>query len=225
MRRKGLEARLLCLFAYMYARPFIRVGLGSAKRGFINFSTLYIVWLCSAVFYHLPSLASLGLDVRADVSFLIVVFLASLAFFRGLRELWVVLLLNAAIIAVACSTYYTFCGNGRFVVSPGRTPPLKAAVCSKWLHPILTSEYPRFSSWMLYGEGSGLGLDMGNATAAGGGSSRNGSSSSSSSSGSGSFISVDFPLDGEGVKDVPAGDVLSPVFSMWVTLVAVYVGE
>lgn len=23
---------LLCLFAYMYARPFIRVGLGSAKR-------------------------------------------------------------------------------------------------------------------------------------------------------------------------------------------------
>lgn len=53
------------------------------------------------------------------------------------------------------STYYTFCGNGRFVVSPGRTPPLKAAVCSKWLHPILTSEYPRFSSWMLYGERGG----------------------------------------------------------------------
>ncbi|GFR41996.1 hypothetical protein Agub_g2810, partial [Astrephomene gubernaculifera] len=70
---------VLCIFAYLYARPFIRVGLWSAKRGYINFSTLYIVWLCSAVFYHLPSLEQLGLDVRADVSMLIVAFLSSLA--------------------------------------------------------------------------------------------------------------------------------------------------
>ena len=43
-------------------------------RGTINWTTLYLGWLCSAVFYHLPSLKSFGLDVRADVSVFIVTF-------------------------------------------------------------------------------------------------------------------------------------------------------
>jgi hypothetical protein len=30
--------------------------------------TLYIVWLCSAVFYHLPSFEALGVDIKADIS-------------------------------------------------------------------------------------------------------------------------------------------------------------
>ena len=47
-------------------------------RASINFSSLYIIWLCSAVFYHLPSLERMGVDVKADVSMLIVSFLASL---------------------------------------------------------------------------------------------------------------------------------------------------
>ncbi len=50
-----------------------------AARGYLNLSTLYIVWLCAAVFYHLPSLEQLGLDVRADLSLLIVAFIATLA--------------------------------------------------------------------------------------------------------------------------------------------------
>ena len=29
---------------------------------------------------------------------------------------------------------------------------LKAAVCSKWLHPIDMREHPAFASWMTYGE-------------------------------------------------------------------------
>jgi hypothetical protein len=37
-------------------------------RGYLNFGTLYICWLCSAVFCHLPSLESLGIDIKADVS-------------------------------------------------------------------------------------------------------------------------------------------------------------
>ncbi len=69
----------LCFFAYSWARPYIRKGFGSASQGYLNFYALYITWLCSAVFYHLPSLAALGLDAKADTSLLIVVFLATLA--------------------------------------------------------------------------------------------------------------------------------------------------
>jgi hypothetical protein len=38
------------------------------RRGFINLGALYILWLCSAVFYHLPSFEALGIDIKADVS-------------------------------------------------------------------------------------------------------------------------------------------------------------
>ena len=38
---------------------------------------MFIVWLVSAVFYHLPSLDSMGFNARADLSLLIVVFLAT----------------------------------------------------------------------------------------------------------------------------------------------------
>mmetsp|Transcript_31178 Transcript_31178/g.92977 ORF Transcript_31178/g.92977 Transcript_31178/m.92977 type:complete len:1354 (-) Transcript_31178:1870-5931(-) len=68
----------LCFFAYTWARPYIRSGFGSASRGVINFHSLYIMWLCSAVFYHLPSLEALGLDAKADTSLAIAVFIATL---------------------------------------------------------------------------------------------------------------------------------------------------
>ena len=46
--------------------------------GYINWSTAYILWLLSAVFYHLPSLQSLGIDARADLSLLLTTFLLTL---------------------------------------------------------------------------------------------------------------------------------------------------
>ncbi|KAG2491434.1 hypothetical protein HYH03_010220 [Edaphochlamys debaryana] len=308
---------VLCVFAYLYARPFIRVGLGSAKRGYINFSALYIVWLCSAVFYHLPSLESLGVDVKTDVSMLIVVFLSSLAALTALaalhtaavwlrllprraylpdqtsgspgapgpvvgvgagaalgpgpghgssagagagsglavppgaalgsgrpaggagaagaaggagqgrlRDLWTLLLLNSAVIALACSTYHSFCGNGNVVIGQD-TGAFRAAVCAKWLHPILTAEYPRFASVMLYGEGAAASrMDCatrlnGTGRPTANGSTANGSTANGSTA-NGSFITIDFPFDGRGVQAVPAGDVLSPLLCMWITLVALY---
>lgn len=69
----------LCLAAYLYALPSIRRGLGSARRGYVNLSTAYICWLMLAVFYHLPSLETLGIDVRADLSLLLSVACYSLA--------------------------------------------------------------------------------------------------------------------------------------------------
>jgi hypothetical protein len=67
------------------------------------------------------------------------------------------------------STYQSFCGNGLLknagldsslegpITSPqeavGRGGHLlQSAVCAKWLHPILATHYPRFSSFMLYGK-------------------------------------------------------------------------
>ncbi|GIL63693.1 hypothetical protein Vafri_17711 [Volvox africanus] len=148
------------------------------------------------------------------------------------------------------STYYSFCGNGTLVVDQS-TPAFKVAVCAKWLHPILTADYPRFASWMLYGEGSAYTLAGGggaaDAGAAGGGGSGStyveqdglsgpaglifGSGCGNCTDGSGGdgdgcssgYISVDFPFDGHGVQSVPAADVLSPVLCMWVTLVALYI--
>ena len=48
-------------------------------RGYVNFYTLFIVWLCSAVFFHLPSFTALGIDIRADVSLSLSVFFSSMA--------------------------------------------------------------------------------------------------------------------------------------------------
>jgi len=39
---------------------------------------VYIGWLCSAVFLHLPSFQALGIDVRTDLSMLLTIFLLSL---------------------------------------------------------------------------------------------------------------------------------------------------
>ena len=49
-----------------------------SRSAYINFTSLYIVWLCGALAYHLPSLEAFGIDVRADLSLTIVVFIATL---------------------------------------------------------------------------------------------------------------------------------------------------
>ena len=54
------------------------------RRGYINFYAVYIGWLCSAVFLHLPSFQALGLDIRTDLSVLLTIFLLSLL----VRPLW-----------------------------------------------------------------------------------------------------------------------------------------
>lgn len=46
--------------------------------GYINFTSVYIAWLCGAMFLHLPSFASLGIDFKTDLSLLLTVFLFSL---------------------------------------------------------------------------------------------------------------------------------------------------
>lgn len=48
-----------------------------STRGYINMYAVYIIWLVSAVFHHLPTLDELGMNVKADISIIISVFSAT----------------------------------------------------------------------------------------------------------------------------------------------------
>lgn len=52
-----------------------------------------------------------------------------------------------------------------------------------------------------------------------------GPSNTSSTAAGTKYLYLDFPLDGKGIISVPAGAVISPVFTMWVTLLMLYIGE
>ena len=39
------------------------------------------------------------------------------------------------------------------------------------------------------------------------------------------LLAVDVPLDGRGPTAIPAAETMSPVFTLWITLVAMYLGE
>ncbi|KAK9862826.1 hypothetical protein WJX84_007158 [Apatococcus fuscideae] len=218
-----------CFFAYLYLRPLIQRQLGSASRGFINYSSVYILWLCGAVFLHLPSFESLGIDFKADVSVFLAVFLlslSSLAALHGLhslaamsklitprlllpdakhRQMVSVILLNSLSLAVACSTYYSYCGNaaGQKGLSSSANDA-KAAICGKWLHPVRSQSHPSFQKWMIYGEGSWSSnrAEVGNSSL--------------------SMLNIDIPLDGIGLVGMPAAEAISPVFTLWITLVVMY---
>ncbi|KAK2079809.1 hypothetical protein QBZ16_002204 [Prototheca wickerhamii] len=186
-----------CTFAYLYVRPQIRIRLGSASRAQINWSTLYIAWLCSAVFYHLPSLDSLGIDLRGDLSILLITFLLSVvtlgvaaalhaaALALGWIHPWLahsstasVVVLHAMNLALACSTYHSFCETGAprrprpdaapasaaswaaaalrrvLTFSSADKSPWRRAVCERWLAPVPVDAFPAFGAWVIYADDS-----------------------------------------------------------------------
>lgn len=38
------------------------------------------------------------------------------------------------------------------------------------------------------------------------------------------ILNIDIPFDGLGLISIPASETISPVFTMWITLVAMYTG-
>lgn len=161
---------------YLYARPFIRKRLGSASRGYINWTAVYVIWLLSAVAYHTPSLETLGIDIRGDLSLTLSTFLGSLAVLASaqiihdslialrcikprlrtsakvsIKQLWAAVLLNSLTMAVACSTYFSFCGNA---VGEHGENSVKNKVCTVWLRPISAVSHPIFQSWVVYQDSS-----------------------------------------------------------------------
>jgi hypothetical protein len=82
---------------------------------------------------------------------------------------------------------------------------VRQAVCAKWLAPILTGQFPKFSAWMLVGEGFGVTPSDGvtrNVTGADGLGGVTGLQPEQQQQ----FITIDFPLDGLGAIAIPAGE-------------------
>jgi hypothetical protein len=212
---------IMGLFAYLYTRPLIRRQLGSASEGYINWSSIYVVWLCAAIFYHLPSLESMGIDVKGDLSMALTVFLLSLAvlgslsmlysaavalrllsprlFNRsvGARDVFTLVVLNSMTLAIACSTYYSLCGNSGTanMDEASSTDSVRTAVCGKWLRPLHVGRHRAFSRWVIYGEGAGNGTTLGT-------------------------DAVLVVSHSNGL--IPASQAISPVFTTWLTLFAIF---
>ena len=62
----------------LYTVTFTALGFSACCRGYINYYSVYLFWLGSAVFVHLPSFQSMGIDVKADISMLLTILLLSL---------------------------------------------------------------------------------------------------------------------------------------------------
>ena len=181
---------------FVYLHTDIRHTLGSARQGRLNYRTLYTVWLVAAVLYHVPTLSALGIDIRSDVSLLLTVFIVTFALsgaVEGLRQLLVavgaypasyqvlpkgaswksvatVLVVNSAIAAFACSSFYSFCGEhaalhgpaswasgstlvGKFAL--GLRSASKSVICDTMVHRVgVPEEYPAFSGLLLYSDPS-----------------------------------------------------------------------
>jgi len=137
----------------------------------------------------------------------------------GLRHVSTSVILNALTFAIACSTYYSFCGNAAAAGGAGdrHSPPdfFRSAVCGKWLHPVSAVRHPAFSAWVIYGEAAG------NASS----SPPSAGEASTQSSAAPVVLEVDYPLDGLGALAVPATQVISPVFTTWLTLFALFLAN
>eukprot|EP00210_Caulerpa_lentillifera_P006894 g6591.t1 len=209
---------ILCFFAYWYIQPLIRRGIGSASSGYLNYYSIYIFWLCSAVFYHLPKLEDMGMDLKADISVMIFVFTVTvlmISLMHGLHrwavscgyispflispaaeasELRAAIMINSMSLAIACSTYFSFCGNAVAEEMNPSSSWMKKSVCHGWLEPVEADKYPTFKSWVLYGE-------------------------------RGSFEANKTGIDSE-VKSnsvlLGTDDVISPVLMVWITLLSMY---
>lgn len=48
--------------------------------------------------------------------------------------------------------------------------------------------------------------------------------SDASSAFANAYLNVDIPLDGIGLISIPAAEIISPVFTLWITLVIMYMG-
>lgn len=141
---------------------------------------------------------------------------------RAPRRAWAPVVLNSMTVALACSTYYSFCGNAAAGAGRGA---VKELVCGRWLPPVTTKQHPAFKSWVLYGEPAG----GAGAPPAGGGSDSSGGDNATCLADSGTCPAVG-PLLGNasggggsgGSSSGVVGQAISPVFTLWLTLVMMF---
>lgn len=157
---------LTLLFCYVYLRPLIRQRLGSASSATINWSFVYAVWLVSSLFYHFPPLDKLGFDIKADVSISLTIFLMSCVVLGGIlgalsfanqarmstREVIGIVVMNSMTLAMACSTYFSFCGAEGILDRRAEVPAVKQYVCGGLLRPLDVQRYRSWQAYVMYDE-------------------------------------------------------------------------
>ncbi|PWA41881.1 calcineurin-like metallo-phosphoesterase superfamily protein [Artemisia annua] len=114
-------------FFYFFSSPFVGKTI---KPSYSNFSRWYISWILVAALYHLPSLQSMGLDMRMNLSLFLTIYFSSISFllvfhliFLALSYIGVVsrearrrpeiltILQNCTVLSLACCVFYSHCGN------------------------------------------------------------------------------------------------------------------
>lgn len=157
---------LTLLFAYFYLRPLIRQRLGSASSATINWSAVYAAWLVSSLLYHFPPLDKLGFDIKADVSISLAIFLMSCVVLGAIlgalsfanevrmstREMIGIVAINSMTLAMACSTYFSFCGAEGILDRQADVPAVKQYVCSRLLRPLDVQRYRFWHAYVMYDE-------------------------------------------------------------------------
>lgn len=65
-----------CLFGFFYffSSPFIGKTI---QPSYSNFSRWYVIWLLISAVYHLPSLQTMGIDIKMNLSLFLTLFLSS----------------------------------------------------------------------------------------------------------------------------------------------------
>ena len=200
---------------------------------------MYVLWLMAAFIYHLPSLESMGFDIKADISMLLSSFLLSGAVLGGLSALcsaavslgWIsprllrhtgtmgqlfsTIILNSFNLAVVSSTYYSFCGNGDVVstdmmMNAPQSGSIRDLVCGRWLHPLPSNRHPAFARWVIYVESVPLNVSV--------------EIDALQFQNDSSRLTEDRVIDvrsnlsrkGQGI----AADSISPVFTAWITILS-----
>ncbi|KAL5715226.1 hypothetical protein ACHQM5_017075 [Ranunculus cassubicifolius] len=114
-------------FFYFFSTPFLGKTI---KPSYSNFSRWYTVWILVAALYHLPSLQSMGVDMRMNLSLFLTIYVSSILFilvfhiiFYGLWYIGIVarvakkqpelltIMQNCAVLSIACCVFYSHCGN------------------------------------------------------------------------------------------------------------------
>ena len=157
---------VLSIGAYAWTRPLGRHP-GTGRQATTSIQTIFVLWLLSATFYHLPPTFYhlLGFDARSQLSLLIVVFVSTLPVLSLVLTIvsWIswlttltlkrkstldtilLLLINSFAISLSTSSYYALCGNEQ----QNAIQSMKHYIC---LTPIAADSFPNFASFMLYGE-------------------------------------------------------------------------
>ena len=87
-------------------------------RGYLNYYSVYLFWLGSAVFIHLPSFQSMGIDVKADISMMLTIFLLSLLVCNAVHSAQLLIFSVFALLSATSDLLHTLRQIGRSWFAP-----------------------------------------------------------------------------------------------------------